>query len=328
MSIQTELHEPIAAHLERVRAVVDETLGSDVPVVDRLCRHVGRLRGKMLRPVLLLLSGQACGQVREEHYTLAAVVEMVHMASLVHDDVLDEAEIRRGEVTVNRMTTNETAVILGDFLISRAFLLCSRLSCRATREIVGSAAASVCEGELVQLSRRGDWRLTEQEYLAIIERKTAALMAASCELGAMQSGADAETVRRLRGYGRSFGVAFQIIDDVLDITGRQEREGKSLGSDARKGKLTLPMIHHLAVATNGSAERMLAYLRAPESQDRGRLRQWLEETNSIEYAYRLARSQAAGAVELLEYLPHSPARAQLEAMARLMVAEPGHPCFP
>jgi octaprenyl-diphosphate synthase len=238
--------------------------------------------------------------------------------------VLDEADVRRGEVTVNRMTTNEMAVILGDFLISRAFLLCSRIGCRETREIVGSAAASACEGELVQLSRRGDWRLTEQEYLTIIEAKTAALMAASCELGAIQSGADARTVRSLRDYGRSFGVAFQILDDVLDIAGRQEQEGKSLGSDARKGKLTLPMIHHLAVATNGSAERLLAYLKAPEGQDRGRLRQWLEETDSLDYARRLARERALSAVRSLEPLPAGPARAQLRRMARFIVSRPGH----
>jgi octaprenyl-diphosphate synthase len=327
MSTLTELYEPIDVHLKRVRAVLDEAVGSDLPVVDDLSRHVGRLRGKMLRPALLLLAGQACGRVRDEHYTLAAVVEMVHMASLVHDDVLDDAEVRRNAVTVNRMTTNETAVMLGDFLFSRAFLLCSGVSCQRTRQIVGAAAATVCEGELVQLSHCGDWRLSEEQYLAIVERKTAALTAASCELGALQAGADARTVRGLRDYGRSVGVAFQIVDDIVDITGRQEREGKTLGSDARKGKLTLPMIHHLRAGSNGSAERMLAYLAAPEAPDRGQIQEWLSETGSVEYALRLARGHAVRAVESLEPLPASPARAQLEGTARFIVAGPGHSLF-
>jgi octaprenyl-diphosphate synthase len=320
MSTLTELYEPIAIHLGRVETVFKGALGSDVPVVDHLCRHVGKLRGKMLRPVLLLLAAEACGQIREEHYTLAAVVEMVHMATLVHDDVLDEADVRRNAVTVNRMTTNETAVMLGDFLISRSFLLCSSIACQRASQLVAAAAATVCEGELLQLSNRGNFQLPEDVYFTIIDRKTAALTAAACELGALHADASPVVAHGLREYGRSVGIAFQIVDDILDIAGREEQTGKTLGTDARKGKLTLPMIHHLQASSNGSAERMLAYLQAPERQDRPALHRLLGESGSLEYARRVANEHVTRAVGSLQCLPAGPARTQLQTIAEFIVS--------
>ncbi len=320
MSTLTELYEPIAVHLRRVEAVFEDALRSGVPVVDHLCRHVRNLRGKMLRPALLLLAGQACGQVRDEHYTLAAAVEMVHMATLVHDDVLDEADVRRQAVTVNRMTTNETAVMLGDFLISRSFLLCSSIGCQRASQLVAAAAATVCEGELLQLSNRGNFQLSQDLYFTIIDRKTAALTAMSCELGAIYANAAPAIVRCLADYGRSVGIAFQIVDDILDIAGREEQTGKTLGTDAKKGKLTLPVIHHLRTSTNGTADRMLAYLQSPEAQDRTRLAQMLAASASIDYARRIAGEHVARAVDALLCLPESPARAQLQTMAEFIVA--------
>lgn len=320
MSTLTELYEPIAIHLGRVETAFKNALGSDVPVVDDLCGHVAKLRGKMLRPVLLLLAAEACGRIREEHYTLAAVVEMVHMATLVHDDVLDEADVRRNAVTVNRMTTNETAVMLGDFLISRSFLLCSSIASQRASQLVAAAAATVCEGELLQLSNRGNFRLTEDLYFTIIDRKTAALTAVACELGALYADASPTVVQNLREYGRSVGIAFQIVDDILDIVGREEQTGKTLGTDARQGKLTLPMIHHLQAASNGSAERMLACLQTPQHQDRPALQQLLTESGSLEYARRVANDHVARAVASLLCLPAGPARTQMQNMAEFIVA--------
>lgn len=320
MSTLPELYEPIAAHLEQVVAVFEDALRSDVPVIDQLCRHVAHLRGKMLRPVLLLLSGQACGPIRDEHYTLAAVVEMVHMATLIHDDVLDEADIRRNAVTVNHMTSNEIAVMLGDFLISRSFLLCSGIASQRASQIVAAAAATVCEGELLQLSHRGNFGLTEDLYFTIVDRKTAALTAAACELGALYTRAAPEAVHNLREYGRSVGIAFQVVDDILDIAGREEQTGKTLGTDAKKGKLTLPLIHHLQSSRNGSAERMLAYLQAPAAQDRARLQELLAETGSLDYARRCAADHVARAVASLQCLPDSLARIQLQSMAQFIIA--------
>jgi octaprenyl-diphosphate synthase len=320
MSTLPELCEPMTTQLQRVVEIFEDALVSDLPAVGSLCRHVANLRGKMLRPILLLLAGQACGQTGEKHERLAAVIEMVHMATLIHDDVLDEAEIRRSAVTINRMTSNETAVMLGDLLISRSFQMCSSIGSQRASQIVAAAAATVCEGELLQLSHRGNFALTEQQYFAIIDRKTAALTVAACELGALYAQATVQTVHHLREYGRSVGIAFQIVDDILDITGSQEQTGKTLGTDAQKGKLTLPLIHHLQSSPNGGDERMLAYLQAPAAQDRAYLQQLLTQSGSLDYARRCAADHVAKAVASLACLPGSPARTQMESIARFIIA--------
>jgi octaprenyl-diphosphate synthase len=317
MPTLTQLQEPIAAHLKRVATIFEQALLSDLPCVDDLCRHVRHLRGKMLRPVLLLTAGQACGELTDEHYTLAAVVEMVHMATLVHDDVLDEASLRRGAVTVNHMSGNETAVMLGDFLISRSFRLGSSIGSQTASQLVAQAAATVCEGELLQLYNRGNWDLDEQTYLTIIDRKTAALTAVSCKLGAIHAGAESGIIDDLEEYGRQVGLAFQIVDDILDIVGRQDQAGKTLGTDAKLGKLTLPLIHFLRQASNSDRRDLLAMLQA--GGDRTTLPQVLERYGSLASARQQARGHVVGAVELLECLPDSPARRQLRHMAEFIV---------
>ncbi len=319
-TLLAELCEPIAVDLRRVEEIFQDALDSELPPVQALCRHVRRLRGKMLRPALLLLAGQACGNLRDEHHKLAAVIEMVHMASLVHDNVLDEADIRRKAVTVNRLTSNETAVMLGDFLISRSLRLCCGLSSQLASQVVAAAAATVFEGELLQLSNRGNFQLSEQTYFAIIERKTAALTAAATELGALYADAPAHAVRGLRDFGRGVGIAFQIVDDVLDITGREEQAGKTLGTDARQGKLTLPMIHHLRTRPDGHADRLLACLQAPQTLDRARVQDLLTETGSLDHARRVAGDYVTRAIASLDCLPPSPARTQLQTMTEFIVA--------
>lgn len=316
MSTLTQLYEPIAVHLERVEAVFDRALLSDLPCVENLCRHVRNLRGKMLRPVLLLTAAQASGHLADEHYTLAAVMEMVHMATLVHDDVLDEASIRRKAVTINRMSGNETAVMLGDLLISRSFHLCSGIASQTASQIVAQAAATVCEGELLQLHNRGNWDLDERTYLTIIDRKTAALTAASCRLGTLYAGAAPAVVSDLDHYGRQIGLAFQIVDDILDIVGREEQTGKTLGTDAKLGKLTLPLIHCLQQSTNGDRERLLAVL---QTGDRAALPQILDRSGSLDFARRQARDYVASAIASLDCLPASPARQQLQRMAQFII---------
>jgi octaprenyl-diphosphate synthase len=217
------------------------------------------------------------------------------------------------------MTTNETAVMLGDFLFSRSFVLCTGIGSQRASQLIGRAVGTVCEGELLQLSRRGDFGLTEDEYFTIIDRKTAALTAVACEIGAVYADAPPQVARSLREYGRLVGIAFQIADDILDIAGREEQTGKTLGTDARKGKLTLPMIHHLRTSSNGSAGRMLEYLQAPEAQDRTALQRLLVETGSLEYARRVAGEHVSRAVASLQCLPAGPARSQLQTMAEFIV---------
>src|SRR5882724_5385145 len=188
------LTECIAPHLAAVDVRFREELVSELPCVNMLVKHVSRFRGKMLRPMLVLLSGQACGKLTDAHTVLATVVEMVHMATLVHDDVLDEAELRRKGATINHLRGNEAAVLLGDYLISHSYHLCSSLDSQYASRLIGKTTNEVCEGELLQIDNRNNYDLSEETYLQIIKRKTAVLCATCCSLGAMFAGANAQCV--------------------------------------------------------------------------------------------------------------------------------------
>ncbi|MHC4696560.1 MAG: polyprenyl synthetase family protein, partial [Planctomycetota bacterium] len=203
-----DLYSPIRDELGLVERIFDEELASEVPFVNDLCDRVRSYRGKMLRPALLLLSGRAAGSLSRTHATLGAVVEMVHVATLVHDDVLDEADERRGRASVNAVSGNVAAVLLGDYLISHAFHLCSGLESQYASRRIGATTNAVCEGELLQNQQRGNPDLGEPSYFELIRRKTGALTATSCELGAHEAGAEPGVVAALRSYGMSAGVAF------------------------------------------------------------------------------------------------------------------------
>lgn len=316
----TDLYGPIRADLATVEHVFDEELGSDLACVRDLVDGVRAYRGKMLRPALLLLAGQATGELNHRHHVLAAVVEMVHMATLVHDDVLDHADRRRSRPTVNAMSGNVTAVLLGDYLISHAYHLCSSLDSQEASRYIGAATNRVCEGELLQNHHCGDDQLTESQYIEIISRKTAELTATSCMLGAWASDAPADVVAAMRSYGLSAGIAFQIVDDVLDIVGQEGEVGKSLHLDADLGKATLPTIHCLAHAPREAASRLAGVLRSGLFKGNGELRTWLEETGSIEYALGEARRHVGDAIKQLELLPAGDARSSLTCLAEFIMA--------
>src|SRR2546421_230858 len=209
----------IAPQLAVVEKQFLAELKSDINCVNTLVKHVSRFRGKMLRPTLVLLSGAACGELTDAHTVIATVVEMVHMATLVHDDVLDEAELRRKGATINHLRGNESAVLLGDYLISHSYHLCSSLDSQLASRLIAHTTNQVCEGELLQIDNRNNLELTEETYLQIITRKTASLCATCCLLGAKFAGAGETRVSQLETYGLSLGTAFQIQDDILDIVG-------------------------------------------------------------------------------------------------------------
>ncbi|MCL2329911.1 MAG: polyprenyl synthetase family protein, partial [Phycisphaerae bacterium] len=310
-------HDLIAEELRKVCQIMDGELFSDSAVVNDLCGHLRSYRGKMLRPALLLLSAKACGGIRGEHLTLAAVLELVHMATLVHDDVLDEADLRRRQPTIHRLQGNEAAVLLGDYLISHAFHLCSTVDAFACQQI-GARTNTVCEGELQQVAHRGDWNLSLAQYLDIITRKTAALTGAACMLGAKYAEAPETTMKALEQYGLKAGIAFQITDDVLDIVGSQERMGKTLGRDLDERKPTLPLIHALIHATPGQQALIRQLLLAP-SPDRARLATILRETGSIKFALQEATEYVRSAMIQLDELPSSDSRAALTQLAATIV---------
>ena len=241
--------ERLAEELADIESRFSAELLSDLPCVNSLVAHVERYRGKMLRPMLVLVSGMASSPdfrgLTDPHRVLSTVVEMVHMATLVHDDILDGAEVRRRGATINHLRGNETAVMLGDYLISHAYHLCSSLPGPVCSRLIADATNTVCEGELLQLANRENWSLDEPTYFEIIRRKTASLCGVCCRLGGILNDAPAAVEDGLYDYGEKVGVAFQIVDDLLDLTGSQDTVGKTLGRDLEKGKLTLPVIHHL-----------------------------------------------------------------------------------
>ncbi len=315
-----ELYSPVAEDVEQAARIFGDELISDQALISDLCRHVGQFHGKMVRPALLLLAGRACGGVQPAHHVLAAVVEMVHIATLVHDDVLDEADIRRRAATVNRLWGNERAVLMGDFLISHAYHLCSSLDSQYAARLIAQTTNTICEGEIMQVANRDNYELAEDEYLDIISRKTAELIGTCCMLGAKFAGADDVTVARLRQFGLSLGIAFQVIDDLLDLTGDEAEAGKSLGRDVCKGKLTLPLIHYLRENTPTQRTEMLAALRSDEQLRWRRIGALLEGSESLEYAQQMANSYVNNALEIASALRPSEARDSLCAMAEFVLA--------
>lgn len=315
-----ELYAPIADELKQSRRILADELISDQTRISDLCQHVAQFHGKMLRPALLLLAGKACGALRPAHPVLAAVVELVHIATLVHDDVLDEADIRRRAATVNRLWGNGRAVLMGDFLYSHAYHLCSGLQSQFAARLIGQTAVTTCEGEMMQVANRGNTALTEGEYCDIITRKTAVLVEACCHLGAHYAEADADTVRHLRTFGRALGIAFQIVDDLLDLTGDESEVGKSLGRDVDEGELTLPLIHFLRTATPRRRARLLTLLGSVDPQRYREVATLLRDSDSIAYAQNVAHEHIATARTALAALPPSPARDSLSTMAEFVLA--------
>jgi octaprenyl-diphosphate synthase len=292
-----ELFAPAAKPLERVRRRLCECLSTPDEGVNQQIETIGAGRGKMLRPALVLLSGLACGKLRREHIELAAMIEMIHTATLLHDDVIDQAEKRRNHPTVNRLWGNTAAVLLGDFLLSRAFLAGAELKTPQAQKILGQTAQRICLGELLQNIRRADWTMDQEDYLDIIEAKTASLFSTACRLGAMASGADPATAENFAAYGRCVGLAFQITDDILDITGNGKKTGKTMGTDFSQGKPTLPVIHFLK--QQNPTQRKTAVKTFSRELKPKQLVQILNDSNSLDYARDVAENFAAKAVKML-----------------------------
>jgi octaprenyl-diphosphate synthase len=313
-----DLFAPIAADLDAAERILGRTVASSAPGVQRLVEHLSHYRGKRLRPTLLLLIARACGRVTPAHHTLAAVVEMIHTATLVHDDVLDGATLRRHVATVNSGWGTQASILLGDYLFTHAFHLASSIDARACR-LIGAATNRLCAGELHQVVERGNLHLDEEAYFAIIDGKTASLTACCAELGAIYSGADEETVERLESFGRSLGLAFQIADDLLDLVGEERAAGKSLGTDLEQQKLTLPMIHFLANSAPERAHRFRTLLQSSGNHKREVLAPELAAGGAIAYARGRAEHYAARAAADLECLPESDCKDALLELTRRVV---------
>jgi octaprenyl-diphosphate synthase len=314
-----DAYGPIKADLAEVERLLAQTLKSRYQRIAALVDHVKHYRGKRLRPALLLLVARACGAVAPAHHVLGAVVEMIHTATLVHDDVLDSATVRRHLATVNAAWGVPASILLGDYLFTHAFHLAATTGSADACRLIGDATNRTCEGELCQGLQRGNLELTEAEYLDVIDGKTADLIACCCRLGALFSGAAAETVERLSGYGRWLGLAFQIADDMLDLVGEERAAGKSLGTDLEQQKMTLPLIRLLSAAPASTAPRLRQLLTAPGNHKREALQPYLDASDALAYATRRAHQFAERARGELACLPPSPCRTILEGLTLRVV---------
>lgn len=311
------LYLPVAEDLEASETIYRDELKSKVGFVQQLVDHAARFQGKRLRPTLLLLAAKASGGILPIHHKLAAVVEMIHTASLVHDDILDDAMVRRHAATINVEWGNISAVLLGDYLFTHAFHLCAATGSPLACQWVARATNRIWEGEMTQNHNSGNLDLDEKTYFEIIRGKTAELTAVSAGLGAHFSEADPAVVEALEQYGLNLGIAFQIVDDLLDILGDERNTGKSLGTDIEKIKMTLPLIRFIASAPTDESERLkqLVLSQSPQGSRRKQIKDLLLQSSIIDDCWQCAHDYANQARENLGILPDSPSKAVLVAVA-------------
>ena len=310
---------PIEDDMRRMDAVLRRAMGSVVPLVDEINQHIVGGGGKRLRPAVLLLAARACGYAGDEHLRLAAAVEAVHTATLLHDDVVDRSRLRRGRPTANQVWGNEASVLVGDFMYSRATQMIVESERLDIVAVLSTAANDIAEGEVVQLSNRHNPGLTEQQYFDVIRNKTARLFEASAQAGALIAHASKSRERALARYGVHLGNAFQLIDDALDFTGSVDAIGKNLGDDLADGKATLPLIHAMRESTHDEAEYIRQAIRKGSLDRLPDILSAIESTGAIEYTVRLAAHESEQAIDALSALDESPFRASLAALARFAV---------
>ncbi len=314
-----DIYQPVADDLAVVKRLFLAEMKDDEPLVAQLCKYISQYHGKMLRPGLLVLSGALMGQLNDAHRQLAAVIEMLHVATLVHDDILDNAKLRRKSATVRELWGDQASLLLGDLILARAFDLCNRAGNLHCSKLISQAANTICRGELLQCRLRGQWQISQEQYLQIIEQKTACLYQLCCHLGAHLSGANRIQTEHLAQYGRHLGMAFQIIDDLLDIAGKENTLGKTLGKDLQQAKSTLPIIHFLAQAEPQSKDRFWKLLNQQDGQNHSAIIQLLEDTGSLDYSSQQAQQFVDRAVACLSNLPDNACRKSLEQIAHFIL---------
>lgn len=306
MSSFQAILDPVKEGLREVHNRIREVIQTDEPMIkDHLAALIDR-PGKMIRPALVLLSGKACSGLRREHIDLGAIVELIHSATLLHDDVIDQASIRRNCPCANALWGNTAAVLLGDFLLTRALMLGTKVNLPGIPELLLKTAEDICQGELLQNLHRGNWELTEEQYFRIIDGKTAALFVCSSSLGTLASGADEKTTAPFEAYSRSLGRAFQIRDDLLDLLGSEEACGKTLGTDLTESKLTLPLIRWLKSLPDQQQQQEKQHL--SEKTDRTRIQKDIRKSGAVESVRQTIRQLCEKACKSLDTIENSSAK--------------------
>jgi octaprenyl-diphosphate synthase len=317
---QHTLTQPIAADMAAVNAIIRKQLHSDVPLVNQIAEYIISAGGKRIRPQLVLLAADAHGYRGEQHHTLAAVVEFIHTATLLHDDVVDESDMRRGRQTANALFGNAASILVGDFVYSRAFQMMVSLDNMRVMQILADATNVIAEGEVLQLLNMHDPDVTEQRYLQVIRSKTAKLFEAACQLGALISGAPDKEIEAAAEFGRSLGTAFQLIDDVLDYSGNTSEIGKNVGDDLREGKPTLPLIYLMQHGSDFERELVRTCIQNGDENHFHTILESLKSSGAFEYTRREAEKAAQRAAASIEGLPHSQSKDSLLQLCDFAVA--------
>lgn len=300
-----------ASDMQQVNRHLTQQLNSDVILINQIARYIINNGGKRLRPVIMMLLARALNYTGQQHINLAAVVEMIHTATLLHDDVVDESDMRRGEKTSHEIWGNAASVLVGDFLYSKSFKMMVTADSMAVMSVMSKATNTISEGEVQQLLSIGDQSLSENNYYQIISNKTAKLFEAACELIAIIADINEVHRKQLAQFGQLLGIAFQIADDVLDYTAEDDALGKNIGDDFQEGKLTLPLIYLLMNGTQDQKQAVSHALNDPTATDFMALRQLVIESEAIEYTQQQAQSKAQQAAECLSFLPDSQAKQAL-----------------
>jgi len=314
-----QIYSPISTELQRVVEVMSEECRGFDPQVAPVVADAARIGGKLLRPALLLFSGQACGGLDDRHVRAAAAVELIHTATLVHDDAIDAAERRRRGATVNSRWGVEVSIMVGDLLFARALEVFAQVAAPREQQLLSAALREVCEGELLQLLARRQRRLDEKTYYRIISRKSGALCSVTCAIGAALSGEADGKLSAFGDFGRCFGIALQIADDCLDIRGEEAVVGKTLGLDFLDGKLTLPLIYATRSPDPALHAQLDTLMANPTDGWRRRLADLLARCGAFEYCEQAARRYIRRGAARLDFLGKSPERASLLALADFVV---------
>jgi octaprenyl-diphosphate synthase len=309
----------IAADMDRVNDLIQRRLHSDVVLIDQLGHYIVNSGGKRLRPALVLLSAGAFSYTGEQHINLAAIIEFIHTACLLHDDVVDASRLRRGQETANQRWGNEASVLVGDFLYSRAFQMMVEADSMRIMHIMSETTNTIAEGEVQQLLNRHDPDTTQERYLQVIFKKTAKLFEAAARTGAIISESGEEQEQAMAAYGRHVGIAYQLIDDVLDYNASSDMLGKNIGDDLAEGKPTLPLIHAMSHSPAPQASLIRHAIKTGGLKELGEIQAAIEETGAIAYTAQLAREEADKALSAIAGLPRTAYLEALHALARFAV---------
>ena len=316
----SDITHQIEEELEVFDGLFKESLKSKVKLVDLVTRYILKQKGKKIRPLLVLLSSKLCGEINERTYRGAALVELLHTATLVHDDVVDNAETRRKFPSINAVWKNKIAVLMGDYLLARGLMLAMDGSDYDFLHVITDTVRRMSEGELLQINKTRKLNNDEETYFRIISDKTASLFSTCCEIGARASLKEEDKIKNLREFGENLGIAFQIRDDILDLIGTNSLFGKPLGGDIKEKKLTLPLIYALKIAPGSESKKIITKIKnGATKEDINDVINFVQKYNGIEYAEKIAHEYGSKAMQNLNTFPHNEAHDGLAALVNFVV---------